>query len=150
MNLYVTPSSAQVLVDGFYVGTVADYQDRSLWLESGPRRIELRADGYEPAAFDVQVIEDRIVDYRRDLVRDARVAVPAEAAATSRDTEDLLRDTGMLCRRHATCRQSSPRRLLDARSQDRATGGEPFYVAGGSTERDPPEVRVALERFYRG
>ena len=79
LNLYVTPSSAQVLVDGFYVGTVADFQDRSLWLESGPRRIELRADGYEPATFDVQVIEDRIVDYRRDLVRDARVAAPAEA-----------------------------------------------------------------------
>jgi hypothetical protein len=80
LNLYVTPSSTQVLVDGFYVGTVADYQDRSLWLESGPRRIELRADGYEPAAFDVQVIEDRIVDYRRDLVRDARVTAPVEAA----------------------------------------------------------------------
>jgi hypothetical protein len=79
LNLYVTPSSTQVVVDGLYVGTVADYQDRSLWLESGPRRIELRADGYEPAAFDVQVIEDRIVDYRRDLVRDARVAAPVEA-----------------------------------------------------------------------
>jgi hypothetical protein len=79
LNLYVTPSSAQVLVDGFYMGTVADFQDRSLWLESGPRRIELRADGYESAAFDVQIIEDRIVDYRRELARDARVAAPAEA-----------------------------------------------------------------------
>jgi hypothetical protein len=79
LNLYVTPSSAQVSVDGFYVGTVADFQDRSLWLESGPRRIEVRADGYEPVSFDVQIVEDRIVDYRRDLVRDARVAAPAEA-----------------------------------------------------------------------
>jgi hypothetical protein len=79
LNLYVSPASAQVLVDGFYVGTVADYQDRSLWLESGPRRIELRADGYQPAAFDLQVIEDRIVDYRRDLVRDGRSAAAVEA-----------------------------------------------------------------------
>ena len=78
LNLYVTPASAQVLVDGFYVGTVADFQDRSMWLEAGPRRIELRADGYDPVSFDVQIIEDRIVDYRRDLARDARVAVPAE------------------------------------------------------------------------
>ena len=69
---------------------------------------------------------------------------PCRGAATSRDTEDFLRDTGMLCGRHSACRRSSPERLLAAESQDRSTGREPFYLAGGSTERDPPEVRVAL------
>ncbi|HVQ13668.1 MAG TPA: hypothetical protein VMS40_08760, partial [Vicinamibacterales bacterium] len=55
LALFVTPASAQVLVDGFYAGTVADFQDRGLWLESGPRRIELRADGYQTETFDVRI-----------------------------------------------------------------------------------------------
>ena len=45
LALLVTPATTQVYVDGFYLGVVADFQDRGLWLESGPRRIELRADG---------------------------------------------------------------------------------------------------------
>ena len=101
LNLYVTPASAQVLVDGFYVGTVADFQDRSMWLESGPRRIELRADGYEPAAFDVQHRSKTGSWTTEGISPETRESRPRRGAATSRDTEDLLRDTGMLCRRHA-------------------------------------------------
>ena len=51
------------------LGTVADFQDRGLWLESGPHRIELRADGYQTEAFDVRIDEDRSAEYRRDLTR---------------------------------------------------------------------------------
>ncbi len=69
------------LVDGFYVGTVADFQDRGLWLESGPRRIELRADGYETETFDVRINEDQPVEYQRDLARAAaRSEAPRVAA----------------------------------------------------------------------
>jgi hypothetical protein len=76
LTLNVSPLSAEVRVDGFYVGTVADFQDRGLWLETGPRRIELRADGYEDVTFDVRIVEDQTVNYRRDL---ARAAARAEA-----------------------------------------------------------------------
>ena len=81
LALFVTPASAQVLVDGFYAGTVADFQDRGLWLESGPRRIELRADGYQTEAFDVRIDEDRPAEYRRDLTRSsARSDAPRVAS----------------------------------------------------------------------
>jgi hypothetical protein len=81
LSLYVSPLSSQVFVDGFYVGTAGDFQDRGLWLESGPRRIELRADGYETATFDVRILEDQTVNYRRDLGREvARAEAPRVAA----------------------------------------------------------------------
>jgi hypothetical protein len=81
LSLYVSPLSSQVFVDGFYVGTAADFQDRGLWLEPGPRRIELRADGYETATFDVRILEDQTVNYRRDLARaEARNEAPRVAA----------------------------------------------------------------------
>ena len=67
LNLYVSPASAQVFVDGFYAGTVGDFQDRGMWLETGPRRIELRSDGNDSVTFDVRILEDQTVDYRRDL-----------------------------------------------------------------------------------
>ena len=80
LNLNVSPLSAEVRVDGFYVGTVADFQDRGLWLEPGPRRIDLRADGYEDATFDVRILEDQTVNYRRDLARaQARSEAPRVA-----------------------------------------------------------------------
>jgi len=82
LALFVTPLSAQVFVDGFYVGTVADFQDRGLWLESGPRRVELRADGYQTESFDVRINEERSAEYRRDLTKSsARSDAPRVAAA---------------------------------------------------------------------
>ena len=81
LSLYVSPLSSQVFVDGFYVGTAGDFQDRGLWLEPGPRRIELRADGYETATFDVRILEDQTVNYRRDLARETpRAEAPRVAA----------------------------------------------------------------------
>jgi hypothetical protein len=82
LNLNILPLSAQVFIDGFYAGTAADFQDRGLWLESGPRRIELRADGYETVMFDVRIIQDQTVNYRRDLAREAVRSEAPRIAAT--------------------------------------------------------------------
>ena len=82
LNLFVSPASAQVFVDGLYEGTVAHFQDRGLWLDAGARHIELHADGYEPATFDVRIAEDQTVEYRKDLPRlEARPEAPRVAAA---------------------------------------------------------------------
>lgn len=82
LALFVSPGSAQVYVDGFYTGTVADFQDRGLWLESGPHRVELRGDGYQTESFDVRIDPDRPVEYRRDLTQSAaRAEAPRVAAA---------------------------------------------------------------------
>ena len=81
LSLYVSPLSSQVFVEGYYVGTAGDFQDRGLWLEPGPHRIELRADGYETATFDIRILEDQTVNYRRDLARTAtRSEAPRVAA----------------------------------------------------------------------
>jgi len=69
LALRVTPGSAQVLVDGFYVGEVDDFSDHGLWLEPGPRRIELRADGYDAETFDVRIVDGQTVSYQRSLSR---------------------------------------------------------------------------------
>lgn len=83
LALFVTPGSTQVYVDGFYTGTVADYQDRGMWLESGPHHIELRGDGYQTESFDVRIDPDRPAEYRRDLTQSTgRSDAPRAAAAT--------------------------------------------------------------------
>jgi hypothetical protein len=81
LSLFVTPLSAQVNVDGYYVGTVADFQDRGMWLEPGPRRIEIRADGYETVTFDVRITEDETVNYRRELTRQVAQTEPPRPPA---------------------------------------------------------------------
>lgn len=79
--LDVAPLSAQVFVDGYYVGAVNDVQARGLWLEAGPRRIELRADGYDTVTFDVRIVEGGSVTYARSLSPAAAVASAARPPA---------------------------------------------------------------------
>ena len=82
LSLELQPAApAQVFVDGFYSGAVADLQDRGLWLDAGPHRIEIREDGYQTEAFDVRIDEDRPAEYRRDLTKSApRTDAPRIAA----------------------------------------------------------------------
>src|SRR6266542_1833603 len=51
------PEAAQVYADGYYVGIVDDFDGpfQHLNLQAGAHRIEIRAPGYPPAAFDVNV-----------------------------------------------------------------------------------------------
>lgn len=67
--LQLQPVTAQVYVDGQYVGTVNDLRRLIPGhpLEAGRRRIELRAPGYVPAAFDARVRPNETIEYRADL-----------------------------------------------------------------------------------
>jgi hypothetical protein len=67
LGLDVTPSSAQVFVDSYYAGTVADVDRRALPLAAGPHRIEIRAQHYEPVAFDVRIDPNDTIVYRGAL-----------------------------------------------------------------------------------
>jgi hypothetical protein len=79
--LRVIPGTAQVFVDGLYVGVADDFSGSGLRLDAGPRRVELRADGYETTTFDVRIVPGESVNYRRDLARmEARPEVPRVAA----------------------------------------------------------------------
>ena len=69
LRLRVSPRHAEVYVDGYYAGTVDDYDGiaQSLRLESGPYRIEVVAPGYEPLEFNVRITPGQKVTYRGEL-----------------------------------------------------------------------------------
>ena len=53
----VSPSTAQIYVDGQYVGSVGEFTPRSqpLGVQAGHHRVEIRADGYRTMQFDADV-----------------------------------------------------------------------------------------------
>jgi hypothetical protein len=71
LELFVRPRTAQVYVDGLYLGLVDDYSsgERGPSLAPGPHRVELRAEGYEDVTFDVRMLPNEIISVRKDLVR---------------------------------------------------------------------------------
>jgi hypothetical protein len=68
VRLRVEPRDAQVFVEGYFVGTVDDFDSgRGLPLESGPQDIEIRADGYEPLQLQVRILPNETITYEGDL-----------------------------------------------------------------------------------
>jgi hypothetical protein len=85
LRLSVTPASAQVFVDSYYVGTVDDINaQRVLQLEAGPHRLEFRAPQYQTHTVDVRVLPYETVTYRSalELVRPSTPAPPAAVPPT--------------------------------------------------------------------
>jgi hypothetical protein len=78
------PGSAQVLVDGYYVGLAEEFGPggRTLNLEAGAHQIELRATGYDTLTFNVRIEPNGILRYRGDMQR-AGTTKPALAAPPS-------------------------------------------------------------------
>lgn len=60
---------AEVYADGYFVGIVDDFDGvlQQANLEAGPHRIEVRAPGYEPIVFDVNVEPGRTITYRASM-----------------------------------------------------------------------------------
>ncbi len=69
LRVNVTPGHAQVFVDGYFVGSVDDFDGVSqrLRLEEGTHQIEIRADGSEPLLFDVRNGIGETITYEGDL-----------------------------------------------------------------------------------
>jgi hypothetical protein len=69
LRLNVQPSSAQVYVDGFYVGTVEEFSGSrpGLSLPPGWHRLEFRAPGYLTPAINVTIDTDRTTTYQGEL-----------------------------------------------------------------------------------
>ena len=57
---------AEVWVDGFYAGTVDDFDGmfQSLKLEARGYKVEIRKPGFETLVFDVHLQPDRTITYR--------------------------------------------------------------------------------------
>lgn len=71
LRLRVSPRQGEVYVDGYYAGTVDDFDGafQALKLESGPYHIEIAAPGYEALAFDIRITPGQKINYRGDLRR---------------------------------------------------------------------------------
>ena len=80
LRLTVTPSSAQVFVDSYYVGTVDDVNaQRVLELEAGPHRLEIRAPQYQTLTVDVRILPRETITYRGALEPIRPAAAPPVA-----------------------------------------------------------------------
>jgi hypothetical protein len=81
LRLSVTPASAQVFVDSYFVGTGADIEaQRVLKLDAGAHRIEMRATGYEPQTVDVRLQPYETATYTATLESTRQAAPPRPAA----------------------------------------------------------------------
>ena len=69
LKLKVKPREAEVMVDGYFVGRVDDFDGafQELKLKPGTHHVEIRAQGFEPISFDVQVDPRQSITYRGDL-----------------------------------------------------------------------------------
>jgi PEGA domain len=69
VQLDLEPRGAQVFVDGAYAGLVDDFRGyyQHLALPAGRHGIEVLTPGYVPLIFDVTVVPDRTITYRRSL-----------------------------------------------------------------------------------
>jgi hypothetical protein len=71
LRIDVDQTFAEVWVDGYYAGTVDDFDGvfQALTLEDGSYSIEIAAPGYEPLVFDVRIHPGQKITYRGDLLR---------------------------------------------------------------------------------
>jgi hypothetical protein len=69
VKLKVKQRDAEVWVDGYYAGTVDDFDGifQALKLDSGGYRIEVRKRGFETLTFDVRVQPDRTITFRGEM-----------------------------------------------------------------------------------
>jgi hypothetical protein len=71
VSFEITPGTAEVYVDGSYVGTVAEFTPTSqpLDLTPGRHRIEIRAPGYRTQQFDLDIVAGQVIPYRGAMER---------------------------------------------------------------------------------
>jgi hypothetical protein len=67
----VTPSNAEIVVDGASRGTVGDFTATTepLGLEPGRHHIEIRAPGYRTTTFEVDIVAGQAIPYYGSLQR---------------------------------------------------------------------------------
>ena len=71
IRLKVKPSNAQVYIDGYYVGVIDSFDGafQKLGIETGTHKVEVRAEGYETAQFEVMVMPGETITYKGELKR---------------------------------------------------------------------------------
>lgn len=69
VSFQITPDTAEVWVDGSYVGTAGQFTPESqpLGLAAGRHRVEMREPGYDLSAFDVDIVAGQVIPYSGTL-----------------------------------------------------------------------------------
>src|SRR5207249_2854068 len=69
LSFDITPSYADIYVDGQYVGTVADFSATMppLWLAPGRHYVDIRAAGFAPMVFDVDILAGQVLPYQGSM-----------------------------------------------------------------------------------
>lgn len=71
LKLKVKPRTAKVYVDGYFVGYVDQFDGafQKLALNGGRHKVEVKAEGFETAEFDVLITPDQTITFQGDLKR---------------------------------------------------------------------------------
>jgi hypothetical protein len=71
MSFEITPSDAQVFIDGNYVGTVGQFTPTTepLGVPSGRHHLEIRDVGYKTMSFDVDIVAGQVIPYQGQMER---------------------------------------------------------------------------------
>ncbi|HET7218297.1 MAG TPA: PEGA domain-containing protein [Vicinamibacterales bacterium] len=71
LRLKIDPKQAEVYVDGYYVGTIDNFDGsfQKLELDAGSHRIDLKANGFESLQFEVLIPPGETVTYKGDMKR---------------------------------------------------------------------------------
>ena len=71
LRLKIKPKNAEVYVDGYFTGTVDEFDGmfQKLHLDSGVHRIEVRAAGFETLTFEVRISADHTTTYQGEMRR---------------------------------------------------------------------------------
>jgi hypothetical protein len=69
LRLKIKPRQAEVYVDGYFAGTVDDFDGvfQRLHLETGAHQITVQAPGYEPLTFGVRITPENTTTYEGEL-----------------------------------------------------------------------------------
>jgi hypothetical protein len=71
MSFLLQPDYAEVYIDGVFVGNARDFGGQPVPVAAGYHRIELYAQGFEPTAFDINVLPGQVIPYRGSLYPEA-------------------------------------------------------------------------------
>lgn len=71
MSFLLQPDYAEVYIDGEFVGNARDFGGQPVPVAAGFHRIELYAPGFEPTAFDINVLPGQVIPYRGSLYPEA-------------------------------------------------------------------------------
>jgi len=71
VSFEISPATAEVFVDGTYVGTVGEFTPttQALGLPPGRHRIEIRAPGYRTMNVDADIVVGQVIPYRGQMER---------------------------------------------------------------------------------